>query len=112
MVTIDEQQTMRAIQAIPGLLNRIVNLLEAQEMRARERISYDPKSLGMLALWREEVARGDCRIGFTDWQAWHESEQGTTPEDIENVGEAIAAVKRGFADMEAQVKGEGDASGQ
>jgi len=89
------------ISQIAQHLNRIANCLEAQEKRARERPQVDPDSLGMVALWREEVARGATNVGFTHWLAWHES-------DRDEVDEAKAAVKRGFDDMEAQVKGEGD----
>lgn len=107
--TTGQEQVMHSIAQS---LRTIAGAMEAQELRRREKLTFDPKSLGALALWREEVARGDCRIGFADWLAWHESENYTTPEDMENLGEAVQAVKRGMAGLEAQVKGEGDASGR
>lgn len=99
MVTIIENQAMEAIRRIPYELNRIANVLEAQEKRARE-IQVDPNSLGAKALWMQEVAAGDCLIGFADWVAWH----ATTPEDIEALAPAIQAVRRGFDSMEQAVR--------
>jgi hypothetical protein len=74
MGTIIENQAMDAIRQIPGQLNRIANALEAQVKLAREKPQVDPDSLGMVALWREEVARGATNVGFTHWLAWHEGE--------------------------------------
>ena len=117
MVTGYEVHMYNHIELIARNLNRIANVLEAQEKRAREKPVIDPDSLGAVALWKEEVADGTCTIGFTDWMAWHTADnpleqanaliQGTTPEEIERAGEAIQAVKRGFDEMERQVKGEG-----
>ena len=81
-------------------INRIANCLEAAERRAREREEkypkplydpevvedlvrrlgldkpvIDPNSLGAKALWMQEVAAGDCLIGFAGgWIA-----RGTPP---------------------------------
>ena len=101
-----------AAQALRELVKearRIANVLETQEMRAREK-HVDPDSLGAMALWREEVARGNCRIGFADWLAWHQHDEEagttTTPEEIEALAPAIAAVKRGMAALEQAVENE------
>ena len=110
-------------------INRIANCLEAAERRARERDEryprplydpevveelmrhlgwdkpkIDPNSLGAMALWREQVAAGDCLIGFADWLAWHQADNATTPEDIEAMAPAVQAVKRGFESMEQAVR--------
>ena len=81
--------------------------MEAQEQRRQERAASTRTAWGP---WRSGARR--CRtvtvLGFSDWLAWHESDNATTPEDIENMGTAVQAVKRGFADMEAQVKGKSD----
>lgn len=103
--TIGQEQVMHSIASS---LRTIAICMQAQEQRRQERIPFDPKSLGALALWREEVSNQITVLGFSDWLAWHESDNATTPEDIENMGAAVQAVKRGFADMEAQVKGESD----
>ena len=104
--TIGQEQVMHSIASS---LRTIANCMEANEIRARERGTVDTGSLGALALWRWEVSESNTRLGFTDWLAWHESDKATTQEEIELAGEAIQAVKRGFAGLEAQVKGEGDA---
>lgn len=103
--TTGQEQVMHSISSS---LRTIAGAMEAQEMRAREKPQVDPNSLGAKALWMQEVAGGDCLLGFSDWVAWHESESYTTPEDMENVGRAVQAINRGFADMEAQVKGKSD----
>jgi len=66
-----EVQMYNDIKQIAMALNRIANVMEATEKRARE------------------------NEGFY---------RPTTPEDIVRAGEAVQAVKRGFADLEAQVK--------
>ena len=88
-----------AAQALRGCekqLERIADYL--QESQHLQRI--DPDSLGAIALWREEVAHRGCTIGFTDWQAWHESDKA-------EVDAAKAAVKAGFDEMEQAMKAEG-----
>jgi hypothetical protein len=126
MTTIQEGQAYDAVPRIAHALNRIANVLEAQEQRAREQVPLYPPGVveqltkdlfgtaeeiadpDLALQWKLEVINNTTVLGFTEWRVWHESEQATTPEDIENMGEAIAAVKRGFAEMEAQVKGERD----
>jgi hypothetical protein len=93
-ITIIEQQTMHAIQQIPQQLKRIADALEKQKPQV------DPNSLGAYAIWKDEVARSGCLVGFADWQAWHDQ---PTPEQV---GEAIQAVKRGFDEIEEQVRGD------
>lgn len=106
----ENYESVVALKAMERHLGRIANLLEGFEMRERQRnADVDPDSLGALALWREEVSHGGCLLGFADWRAWHEADKpkpgGPSPEDVEA---AAQAVTRGFADMEAQVKGERD----
>jgi hypothetical protein len=81
-----EVQMYNDIRQIAQNTNRIANCLEAQEMRAREKPKVDPKDLGAYALWKAEVSFDRTRVGFSEWQAWHESDR---------------------ADMEEQVKGDG-----
>jgi hypothetical protein len=75
--TIGQEQVMHSIASS---LRTIANCMEAQEMRAREKPKVDPDSLGMVALWREEVARGATNVGFTHWLAWHESDKAEVDE--------------------------------
>lgn len=108
--TIGQEQVMNSIA---GSLRMIANCMEAEEKRKRSlEEGINPDSLGALALWRWEVQEGNTRLGWSEWLAWHTHDESTTPEDIENMGAAVQAVKRGFADMEAQVqaqKEKGDA---
>src|SRR3954466_14512738 len=102
-----------ALRGIERHLERIANFLEAQELRARKMEAFThPDSLGALALWRWEVGRGETTVGFADWLAWHESDKAEQAvrdaPSAADVEAAAQAVKRGFGDMEAQVKGEGD----
>lgn len=109
------RQHLETLPRIERELGRIANCLEGLVLLMRQELSddatyVDADSLGAAALWREQVAQGNTLVGFSDWLAWHKADPATTPEDIENYGEAIKAVKRGFAEMERQVKGEGDAT--
>lgn len=90
------------MHSIAHSLNRVANVTEAWWAREREKPQVDPASLGAKALWMQDVAAGDCLIGFTEWLARYD----TTPEEIEALAPAIQAVRRGFADMETQLKGE------
>jgi hypothetical protein len=85
-------------------LNRIANVMEAREKRAREQtlnqvLDAGTGNVDMAVLWQTDVVRGDTVLGFSEWLAWRNQDQI----------EAAQAVKRGFADLEQQVKGEGDA---
>jgi len=68
----------------------------------------DAQTKAQTARWRYEVFRGMTLLGYTDWLAWREADQEeaqyTTPEDVVEMGPAIQAVRRGFADMEAQIR--------
>jgi hypothetical protein len=80
MVTIGEQQTWNNIGSIARDLNRIANIMEGKEMRARQRLAdLEPDSIGAAALWREEVSRGDTLLGFADWLAWHTADKEGKP---------------------------------
>lgn len=73
MTTIGEQQFMNAV---PACLNRIANCLEEIVLRQRQQdADVDPKSLGALALWRQEVFSGRTLLGFGDWLAWHNADK-------------------------------------
>ena len=88
----------QALRELVKEARRIANCMEAQEARARVPV-FEP---GSQEHWMNEVAQGRAVNGYAEWKAWYESDQ------LERAGEAIAAVKRGFADMEAQVRGERD----
>jgi hypothetical protein len=94
--TIGQEQVMNSIASS---LRTIANCQEEMVKRARQPV-FQP---GSQEHWMNEVAQGRAVNGYAEWKAWYESDQ------IERAGEAVAAVKRGFADMKAQMKGEGDA---
>lgn len=101
-----------ALKGIERQLNRIGNLMEAQEKKVQA-VVVDPNNLGAVALWRAEVSNGITLLGFTDWLAWHESDahEYTTPADVEEIGRAIQAVRRGFESLEEGVQSEGERDG-
>jgi hypothetical protein len=84
-----EVQMYAHIQQIAQALNRIANCLEAAELRAREAEKpIDPELLAAAEQVLETFPKP------------------TTPEDIEQMGQALAAVRRGFADLERGVEEE------
>jgi hypothetical protein len=77
-ITIIEQQTMHAIQQMSRHLGRIADCMEAAEKRAQEAVPPV----------EAEIRRRLAAV------------QETTVEDIEAMGAALTAVRRGFADIE------------
>jgi hypothetical protein len=91
----------QVMHSIASSLRVIANCMEAQEKRERT-----PRfQLGSEEHWKYEVAEGRAINGYAEWKAWYESDQ------LERQGEAIAAVRRGFASLEAQMREEPDDPG-
>jgi xanthine dehydrogenase molybdopterin-binding subunit B len=100
MTTGYEVRMYADIDAIAQALNRIANCLEANEKRARaqELVPYS----SLLSVEDNKVLQKVYRSLLATTQ------KATTPEDIEQIGAAVQAVKRGFADMEKSVQEDQD----
>ena len=77
MTTGYEVQMYNDLRQIQLSLNRIADCMEAAEARAQVKPVIDPDSLGVRAIWQQEVAAGDTILGFTEWLAWirHDEEK-------------------------------------
>jgi len=75
MASIGEQQFWAAVGSIARSLNSIGQDLK-KLVEDKPSPPVDPESLGALALWREDVAKENTILGFTEWLAWQEEKRG------------------------------------
>ena len=67
------------IQQIAMGINRIANVMEAQEKRAQEQtlnqvLESGTGNIDLAVQWQAEVVRGNTVLGFSEWLAWRDND--------------------------------------
>jgi hypothetical protein len=82
--------SLYAVPRIAHALNRIANCLEASEQRSRRK-----EALGLPLSYEDHTLVDQARLVLEAFD-----QVGTKPTTPEDIGAALAAVRRGFAEME------------